>query len=910
MNAFNVAIVGGGPGCLAILDMISSDRLRQLQMNLVGIADSNPEAPALIKAQSLNIYTTQDYHELFSLEDLNLIIELTGNPAVSQALRRETPSEVQVMDHTVARLFWDVLRLEEEKIKTRKEGEKRLKAERDQTAAILDNLGDGVLLITEDFCIENVNKTCLSQFHVTREEVIGQKCFEMFFCRSKPCDKRFCPLADLSPEHTPTRHKEYSFLRQGKLVYYEADYNRLDNVRGDGSRWLITLRDVTNRKRLELDLEKSRKRYKDLFKNAREGLAFFNDQGKILEVNFSLGQMLGYTTQELETMIISDLAVGSSRSILQERLNGLKVLGFVPVEMEFTTKDGGILPVECQIRWVKDDKLFQMMTRDLSLKKKLEESMRVYSEKLEKEVEERTRELRKSEKEATRQRKTAEGILKGTPIPMFVLNRNHKIAYWNKACENLTGFSADEMIGTNSHWKPFFPHKRPLLADLIIDEDLQKIEELYRGMHLRESSVIDGAFEAEHFFSHLGKNGTHLYFNAAPIKDDSGAVQGAIVTYQDFSERVRMTEEIKRREAFVQNLIQNSIDGIIATNEKGNIAIFNHGAAQILGYAPEEIIGKMSYQKILSPGTAKLIRAAFYGHDYGPVGKIINMEAQGKNKDGDAIPLRFSGTLLYETGQEVGSVVFIQDLREIHRLQKEKEQAQRMAAIGRTVAGLAHYIKNILNGLRGGAYVIDSAMSKQDLELVRKGWDMVERNISQISNIVIDMLIYSSERTPHYEWVDPNGIVKEILELMADRAGLSRVDLVSELDQEIGKVAMDRTAIHRCLLNLVSNGIDACTFEGIVKGNARVEIRTDKPPGWGVRFRVRDNGTGIDPETQERLFKDFYTTKGYKGTGLGLPVTHKIVQEHEGELFFETEPGKGTTFTLLLPERNPRTFDA
>ncbi|HDZ24141.1 MAG TPA: HAMP domain-containing histidine kinase, partial [Desulfobacteraceae bacterium] len=239
----------------------------------------------------------------------------------------------------------------------------------------------------------------------------------------------------------------------------------------------------------------------------------------------------------------------------------------------------------------------------------------------------------------------------------------------------------------------------------------------------------------------------------------------------------------------------------------------------------------------------------------------------------------------------------------IHRLQKEKEQAQRMAAIGRTVAGLAHYIKNILNGLRGGAYVIDSAMSKQDLELVRKGWDMVERNIEQISNIVMDMLIYSSERKLHYEWVDPHEIVGEILDLMADRAGLSRVALIANLGEEIGKVAMDRTAIHRCLLNLVSNGIDACTLEGIVRGNARVEIKTDKPAGWGVRFRVIDNGTGIDPETQKRLFKDFYTTKGYKGTGLGLPVTYKIVQEHEGELFFETEPGKGTTFTLLLPEK-------
>ena len=203
--------------------------------------------------------------------------------------------------------------------------------------------------------------------------------------------------------------------------------------------------------------------------------------------------------------------------------------------------------------------------------------------------------------------------------------------------------------------------------------------------------------------------------------------------------------------------------------------------------------------------------------------------------------------------------------------------------------------------------MIDSAMSKQDHGLVRKGWDMVERNIDQIGNIVMDMLIYSSERKPRYEWVNPDEVVKEIIELMADRAHLSRVQLVAKSNLDGEKVAMDKTALHRCLLNLVGNAIDACTLEGIVKGNALVEVETDKPSGWGVRFRVRDNGTGIDADTQEKLFKDFYTTKGYKGTGLGLPVTHKIVREHEGELFFETDPEKGTTFTLLLPERGPFT---
>jgi PAS domain S-box-containing protein len=755
-------------------------------------------------------------------------------------------------------------------------------------------------------------------------------------------------------------------------------------------------------------------------------------------------------------MKISDVAESYSRKVLKENLDGLKVLGFTVVEMDFVKQRGDSLPVEASITWLADDGVFRIMVRDIGIEKKLEESRRVYSERLENEVRERTRdlkasqeeaqrqkntadgiiygsptpmfvidrhhrvtywnkacekltgfsveevigtdrhwepfydrkrplladvivegdpktikktikkmrlskssiveggyeteyfvrrlgeagthlyisaapikddageiqgaivtyqdvservkmteELKASEEEARRQRRTAEGIISGTPIPMFVLDKNHRITSWNKACEQLTGFRSQEMIGTDRQWEPFFPEKRKVLADLIVEDDTETMWKLYKDMNLRKSSMLEGAYEAEHFFSHLGEGGTHLYFNGAPIRDDDGDIQGAIITYQDFSERVRMTQDIERREVFVQNLIQNSIDGIIATDFTGKIVIFNRGASEILGFTPEEIINEMSYPDLLSDATGATIRQAFYGGNYGPPGKIINMETSFFNKSEESIPVRLSGTLLYEEGKEVGSVVFIQDLREIHKLQKEKEQAERMGAIGRTVAGVAHYIKNILNGLQGGAYVINSAMTKKNLDLVEKGWDMVERNIDQIGNIVNDMLVYSSERRPIYEMVNPNQVVVEVLELMWEKAKLSGVFFERKLNKNLTPVAMDKTAIHNCLLNLVSNAIDACTLGGLTGGKSVVTVETDKPSGWGVRFKVTDNGIGMDRDAQRRLFTDFFTTKGYKGTGLGLPVTEKTVKEHGGKLTFSSQPGQGTTFSLILPEKNP-----
>ncbi|MBW2064045.1 MAG: PAS domain S-box protein [Deltaproteobacteria bacterium] len=929
-HKFNAAIVGGGKAGLAIINMLTAKQHRPLQINLIGVADIDPDAPGMRRARQLGIFTTTEYHELFSLKDLNLIMELTGDPGTSAAILQEKPPHVHFMDHTVSKLFWDIthlqqeklipeseakaqikavsrlfmdmLNVEEEKLRAEKEAEARIKAERDNTERILNGLVEAVLVVDKDYHIENSNETFVALFANGRESIIGKHCYEVIFDRKAPCDPSFCPIMELGRDPRKIVRKELTFSRNGEERYYEANYSALRDDRGEYTRCLVSMNDITHRKRLELDLENSRKKYRNLFQAARDGIVLFDREGRIIETNVTLRQMLGYSMKEFETMKIAQLATNISTKILSDFLQDLEIMGSVCVEMDFAKRNGDPLPVEASISWLEEERLFQGIIRDISVRKKLEESRKLYSEHLEKEVEERTKELRASQQETFRQKKYAEGIIYGSPIPMFVLDRNHKITYWNKALEKLTNYSSEKMIGTDNQWKPFYPHKRPLLADLIIDNDIEMIHKLYDGMNLRKSTMVEGAYEAEHYFEHLGEGGTYLYFNAAPIKDDSGRIQGAIVTYQDFTERVRMTQELKRREAFVQNLIQNSIDGIIATDAEGRIVIFNRAAEELLGYSPESIIGKMKYQEILSKETVKNIRKAFYSDAFGPKGKIINMQMEFIDRAGNSIPVRLSGTLLYEGGKEVGSVVSIQDLREILRLQKEKEQAERMAAIGQTVAGLAHYIKNILNGLKGGAYVINSGMKKKDLDLVANGWRIVEKNIDQISHIVMDMLVYSKDRQPEYEMVDPNELVLDVIELMRDRAKAVGVVLIPDLMEGLGPVRMDRTAIHRCLLNLVSNAIDACTMEGIMSGEGRVIVKTDKPEGWAVRFQVQDNGVGMDEKVKQKLFTGFFSTKGSKGTGLGLPVTQKIVKEHKGELKFESERGKGTTFYLLLPE--------
>jgi PAS domain S-box-containing protein len=640
----------------------------------------------------------------------------------------------------------------------------------------------------------------------------------------------------------------------------------------------------------ELDLE-----------GGRDGLVFFDIKGRISAFTPSLGLILGREDAIAKGARIHKFLRGEGGEVLRDHLEGLRILGFVAFEAEAAGIKESPVYIEAAVSWIEAKGHFRMAVRDITVKKRLDEFRKSYAERLAREVEERTARLEEYQKELQRQKATAEGIIQGCPLPMFVLDRDHRIIYWNKACERLTGFKAKNMIGTKRQWEPFFSRPRKILADLVMEGDEAEITRLYKGMNVRRSQLVEGAYEGEHFFKQIGPEGTHLYVNAAPIFDDSGEVQGAIVTYLDVSERAALMAELSRREAYLNNLIQNSIDGIIATDSNGLITIYNNSAQEILGYTPAEILGRMRYQDILSEDTGKAIREAFYSDQYGPPGKILNMITNLIGKSGEPIPVRFSGTLIHEGRSEIGSVVFIQDLRELHRLQREKDQAERMAAIGRTVAGVAHYIKNILSGLKGGAYVVRSAIAKKDLDLTLKGWEMVERNLDHIGQVTADMLSYAGERRAVKRVCDPREVATEAVELMRERAKLSGVLIEVEFGEGLGEVSMDRNAIYRCLLNLIGNAIDACTLKGMTGEEAKVKVIVDRPEGWGVRYRVIDSGAGMDEETQRRLFTDFFTTKGYAGTGLGLPVTRKMVEDHGGRLLFDSEPGKGTTFSLLLP---------
>jgi len=347
------------------------------------------------------------------------------------------------------------------------------------------------------------------------------------------------------------------------------------------------------------------------------------------------------------------------------------------------------------------------------------------------------------------------------------------------------------------------------------------------------------------------------------------------------------------------------MDEIIANDRQRRIIIFNEGAEHIYGYTREEVLSGMHVSQLYAKGKAREIKKMIYGPECGGPGRLINYEVEVRTKSGETAPILLSATLLYEEGQEVATVGYFKDMREVKRLEKELIQSARLAAMGQAMAGVAHGVKNILHGMKLGAFLVDKGLKDNKLELLSKGWGLVGRNINRISRLTLDMLSYARSGPPTRQSCSVNQIAEEVCELMEGKARERRVTLIRDLDSSVPPMTVDPEGIHTCLLNLVTNAIEAFPETG---GGGEIIVGSRRQGDADIRLQVVDTGRGMTKELQEQIFQQFYSTKGSRGTGLGLAITQKIVHEHGGTIRVESEPGKGSCFTILLPVAGPPTF--
>lgn len=281
-------------------------------------------------------------------------------------------------------------------------------------------------------------------------------------------------------------------------------------------------------------------------------------------------------------------------------------------------------------------------------------------------------------------------------------------------------------------------------------------------------------------------------------------------------------------------------------------------------------------------------------------GKVRSREEKGVH-EGLEIDYLVHMAPVVRAGGEIPYVIEMStDISGVKRLEKEKRDAERLAAVGETVAGVAHGIKNILMGLEGGMYAVNTGIRKGDDARIAQGWETLERNVERISEFTREFLDFAKGRPPEVAPTDPAEPLRHVVELYRDRAAQAGVRLETDIEEGLAPAELDAAGIHTCLANLVSNAIDAC----LVAEQERDFVVTASlaERDGSLVYRVADNGRGMDYEISRKVFSKFFTTKGSdRGTGLGLLTTRRIVHQHGGRIDFTSREGEGSVFRIELP---------
>lgn len=449
----------------------------------------------------------------------------------------------------------------------------------------------------------------------------------------------------------------------------------------------------------------------------------------------------------------------------------------------------------------------------------------------------------------------------GNPVATFVINADHVITHWNRACEHASGIQASDMIGTRNQWMPFYAEARPVMADLIVSGSLEEMVDIYYQDKFKRCSLIPDAFEAEDFFPKLGKNGLWLHFTAAPLRNIHGQVVGAIETLQDITERRIAEKALRRAHADLEHVVECRTAQLADANLKlaedirhreKTDADTQHRNAELtalnakLSMAQEQLLQS---EKLASIGQL----AAGVAHEINnPIGYIFSNFGTLE----DYLGGMFQMLAAYEEAEpEIASAEVAA------RLQSVREQ-------------------------------VELSFLKEDIPaLMRES----REGIVRVRKIVQDLKDFSRvDENQEWQWANLHQGIDSTLNIVSNEVKY-KADVIKEYG-DIPDVECLPSQINQVIMNLVVNAAHAMGNE---RGKITIRSGTMDENVW---IEVADNGAGIPEENLTRIFDPFFTTKAIgKGTGLGLSLAYGIIQKHGGSIKVKSQCGAGTTFRIMWP---------
>jgi two-component system NtrC family sensor kinase len=765
----------------------------------------------------------------------------------------QTPSYEELKEK-VARL--------ERKIKEdeQRRGEQHIQEVTKRLEKIAEMGDDGIIVFDEDYRIEFANAVASELTGYAKERLIGMDFRRLLSGRDVGYLDQMHSKVGVDESKRVCTEMEV-LTEKGMKWDAEVCITIAQREKG-GMKTYAYLRDITQRKRMEREIREATRRFEKMAEMGEDGIIVFDEDSRIEFANQMASEIMGFPRDHILGREFFSLIGKRDEEFLEEMVMRGEGMGQkVCTEMAIKTPRGLIKETEVCIAPTQSEegriKTYAYI-RDITERKKFE------------------RELKESEEKF---RNLFERVRHG----LFISSKGGKFLDCNQALMEMAGYDNKEEF-----------LKIDIAKDLYVNlEDRRKFEKL-----IEEHGFVKD-LEVE-FKKRSGEKITVL-LTAHAKRDEKGKIIGYEGINTDISDRKRMERELKEANEFLMNLIEDSVDGIIVTNMKGDILIFNNGAENILGYKAEEVVGKMNIRSIYPPGVAKEVMEKLKSPDYGGMGKLTSFPIAHRRKDGELIEGDLSASLIYdEEGKEIGSVGIFKDLRERLRIERELRemqqallQSEKLAAMGRLTSQIAHELNNPIYGIMNTLELLKTEIPPESKR--RRILELSLSETQRLAEMLRNMLSFSKPEEEKRSPVKINELVEGILLVMEKQMRESNIQVETYFDDTLPEVMASTNQMRQVVLNLLKNAKEAMPKGGLLTVRTSREDRK-------VRVAIQDTGVGIPEEIRDKIFDAFFTTKQkVKGVGLGLSVCYGIIKDHGGEIKVESEVHKGTTFIIHLP---------
>jgi PAS domain S-box-containing protein len=476
-------------------------------------------------------------------------------------------------------------------------------------------------------------------------------------------------------------------------------------------------------------------------------------------------------------------------------------------------------------------------------------------------------------------------ILEETPNGVMVVGLDHQVIHVNPAACHFLDITCSEVVETPLDMVPALQHTGLF----------KLIKAFFKSPPAGKTSRFRHEIEIKR------GDGQRLVIDAVLVYPPSRP-DYYLLYLIDITTRKKLEGELRRRNAFFHNLIDSSVDGIIASDMQGRLILFNQGAQTLLGYTVEEAFKELHVTGLYQEGVAYEIIKRMRSDDYGGKGKLLHHELTVKHRNGQAIPVSFSGGIIYDKEEEIATFGIFTDLRAMQKIEEDLEQthnmlmqSEKMAGLGRLAAGVAHEINNPMSGIMLYANLVKEGLG--DSHPFGEDLDVIIHEAERCKVIVADLLEFSHQTAYDMTVLNLNEVIRKTIGVLKNQPIFHNVEVQLKLEGGLLPIFGNSIRLNQVVMNIVVNAVQAMAGSGVLRIVSRTRAGRDI-----VEVLISDSGPGIEPDKQEKIFDPFYTTKGPgEGTGLGLSVSYAIVREHKGSIRVTSLPGAGATFTLRFP---------